>query len=215
MQNIEHTPEINISFLSSENPWQVVDATNQELYEQKDFSQRQLIGWLTLPLASQVINEYITGPLVNEGLTEGLRVIPNEMHQDRLDTDIAKAQKATKTGNASPPFVHIAIDPESAHELKLFVPSAQNRYRHLIMNVRGKLTIRGSANLDAVQNPNRQVSIFADANKKLTKVSLSETLKIPGNNSYAVSAPDCNLPKNSQSTFNRVRQYGGIGGLKI
>jgi hypothetical protein len=209
------TQELEISFLDSEQMWPVLDATVESAYDARDLSEKQLISWLTLPLASQVINEFITYPLIEKGIAEGLHVMNDGIYPHELDTEIAKAQKATKTGNASPPFVHLAIDPEQTSELKLFIPTAQNRYKHLIMDLHGKLSVRGSANLKEVSNPNRKVSILSKVNRKATKASLNETLKLPGNDGFGACAEVCNFPKTVRTPHSRAIRFGQVNGTKL
>lgn len=175
-------PELEIPFLDGSDPWQVINASKERQLDRIDSEQRQLVSWLTLPMATQFVTERLIVPLEKEGIDLGYRLLDRpDFLEDHLDTHIAKIQKLTRTGSARPKHIHYALDPAEPHQLAVLVPTAQRRNRYATFYLEARLRQMNNRGEVNSQDPPRGVSILMKKTMKQNTQSTATALDIPGN----------------------------------
>lgn len=206
------SPEIVIPFLESAEPWRLTDAAKFRSIDKIDFEQRQLISWLSLPLASEVVNAGILNPLEVSVAEGGNNLYRTFYGEAQLDKQVAEMQRKTHTGSARPSFIHILLDPELPTELGVLVPTAQSKVRHLYFDLQAKV---GTLNAKGEGSPTQTVAVKPKLTAAINRLSTGTTLEVPSRIKKAKTEPKSPLPirvthsKRASSTGDHHQSWRG------
>lgn len=194
-------PEINIPFLRPTTHWQVIDASTENWQVRHDPEARQLISWLTLPMAADAITELIVSPMEQAATREGRKITEQPYTPGELEDRITQLQKKTAAGSARPPYMHIVSNPVYLEDdnpmLSVLIPTAQDKRRHVILDLYAKFaTVNKRGHAENGTQPTERVSILAKGTISSSKEARQHRLEVPTKSLKMQSEPASNLPVN-------------------